>query len=80
MLSNGESVMTAAATRMYAPILSALNQSAGGNAIGSNNGGEEMLARAVARGMAAAPAPVVTVEEINKVNKRVKVLTGLVEI
>lgn len=80
MLSNGESVMTAAATRMYAPILSALNQSAGGKAVGSNNGGEEMLARAVARGMAAAPAPVVTVEEINKVNKRVKVLTGLVEI
>jgi hypothetical protein len=36
MLSNGESVMTAEATRRYAPLLSALNESVGGNPIKPN--------------------------------------------
>lgn len=33
LLSNGESVMTAKATKMFAPLLSAMNQAAGGNPI-----------------------------------------------
>jgi hypothetical protein len=36
MLSNGESVMTAEATRRFAPLLSILNESVGGNAIKPN--------------------------------------------
>ncbi len=76
MLSNGESVMTAAATSMFSPMLSAFNQMGGGvpiNVLESNNSamGEEMLANAVARGMQLAPRPVVSVEEFNTVSKRV---------
>lgn len=79
MLSNGESVMTAAATSMYAPVLSAMNQSAGGNPItgGGSAQGEDMLARAVARGLMAMPNPVVSVEEINTTARRVQVLESL---
>ena len=36
--------------------------------------GEEFLAAAVAKGMRLAPRPVVTVEEINRVQKRVDVI------
>ena len=36
--------------------------------------GEEFLARAVARGMAMAPRPVVSVEEINKTAGRVETI------
>lgn len=78
MLSNGESVLTAQATRLFAPALSAMNQMGGGRPIIVQGGGaeigEEFLARAVARGFAMAPRPVVSVEEINKVNRRVQVL------
>lgn len=82
MLSNGESVMTAAATSMYAPVLSAMNQSAGGNPItgGGSAQGEDMLARAVARGLMAMPNPVVSVEEINTTARRVQVLENLASI
>lgn len=82
MLSNGESVMTAAATSMYAPVLSAMNQSAGGNPItGAGSAqGEDMLARAVARGLMAMPNPVVSVEEINTTARRVQVLENLASI
>ena len=77
-LSNGESVLTAAATSMFAPALSAFNQIGGGVPIlGGNNNqqiGEEYLANAVARGMAMAPNPVVSVEEITNVSNRVKTL------
>ena len=51
-LSNGESVMTAKATSMFSPILSAFNQLGGGVPIVTNNGGSnigmDMLAAAVA--------------------------------
>lgn len=82
MLSNGESVLTASATSMFAPILSAFNQMGGGVPINitttSNQAiGEEMLARAVARGMMMAPAPVVSVEEYTSVSNRVKYLEDL---
>ena len=80
-LSNGESVMTARATSMFAPILSSFNQMGGGVPINvtqqSNQTlGEDMLARAVAQGVQEL-RPVVSVEEINKVNNRVKVLENL---
>ena len=85
-LSNGESVLTASATRMFAPALSAFNQIGGGVPIvSSQNGGgqqigEEFLARAVARGMAAAPRPVVSVEEINKTSGRVETIEHMATI
>ena len=76
--SNGESVMTAAATSMFSPALSALNQLGGGVPIvvqsPAQQQGEEFLAAAVAKGMRLAPRPVVTVEEINKVQERVDVI------
>ena len=82
MLSNGESVMTAAATSMFSPMLSAFNQMGGGipiNATISNNQtlGEDMLAKAVAKGMAMAPSPVLSVEEYTTVSNRVKYLENL---
>ena len=80
-LSNGESVMTARATSMFAPILSSFNQMGGGVPINvtqtsSQALGEDMLARAFAKGVQAI-RPVVSVEEINRVSNRVKVLENL---
>lgn len=80
-LSNGESVMTARATSMFAPLLSSFNQMGGGVPINvtqtsSRTLGEDMLARAVAKGVQAI-RPVVSVEEITRVNNRVKVLENL---
>ena len=82
MLSNGESVMTAAATSMFAPLLSAFNQIGGGipiNVTASSNQalGEDMLDKAVAKGMMMAPAPVVSVEEFTSVANRVKYVENL---
>lgn len=82
MLSNGESVMTAAATSMFAPLLSAFNQMGGGipiNVTASSNQalGEDMLAKAVAKGMMMAPAPVISVEEFTSVANRVKYVENL---
>lgn len=85
-LSNGESVLTASATRMFAPALSAFNQIGGGvpiiNNIGSNSQqmGEDFFVRAFARGMAMAPRPIVSVEEINKTNNRVETIERLATI
>lgn len=73
-LSNGESVMTANATSMFAPALSAFNQLGGGVPIVAATPqvqiGEDFLASAVAKGFASAPRPVVAVEEINRVDAR----------
>lgn len=84
-LSNGESVMTASATRMFAPALSAFNQIGGGVPIMSSAGGgaqmgEEYLARAVARGFAMAPRPVVSVEEVNNTSERVETIERIATI
>lgn len=82
-LSNGESVMTARATQMFSPILSTFNQMGGGVAIPSQQGsglGVAMLAEAVAMGVRSMPTPVVSVEEINTVGRRVAVLESLGEI
>lgn len=80
-LSNGESVMTAKATSMFSPILSAFNQLGGGVPIVVNNGGSnigmDMLAAAVARGYQMAPQPVVSVEEINRTQRRVQTLENI---
>ena len=78
-LSNGESVMTARATSMFSPLLSTFNQLGGGVPIVVNGGGassigEDFLAAAVAKGFMMCPAPVVSVEEINRVASRVKVI------
>lgn len=80
-LSNGESVMTSAATSMFSPILSAFNQLSGGAPIVVDNPqtqlGEDMLAAAVARGFQQAPRPIVTVEEISRVQNQVDVIEKL---
>lgn len=80
-LSNGESVITAKATSMFSPILSAFNQLGGGVPIVANNGGSnigmDMLAAAVARGYQMAPQPVVSVEEINRTQRRVQTIENI---
>lgn len=80
-LSNGESVMTARTTSMFAPILSSFNQMGGGVPISvsetSNTAmGEEMLARSFAEGMKNV-RPVVSVEEITNVSNRVEVIENI---
>lgn len=80
-VSNGESVNNALSTSLFAPLYSALNQLGGGVPIVAGNtsnqiAGEEMLARAVARGVSAI-RPVVAVEEIKRVESRVSVVETL---
>jgi hypothetical protein len=83
-LSNGESVNNALSTSMFSPIYSALNQMGGGvpiiprsaSEVGSIVEGEDMLARAVAKGVSALH-PVVSVEEINRVSDRVTLVNTL---
>ena len=83
-LSNGESVMTAKATSMFSPILSAFNQLGGGVPIvvggGQSQVGMDMLAAAVAKGYMMAPRPVVSVEEITSVQKRIESLERLAKV
>lgn len=80
-LSNGESVMTAKATSMFSPLLSTFNQLGGGVPITINTSsasvGEDFLAAAVAKGFMMCPAPVVSVEEISRVQKRVKTIQNI---
>lgn len=84
-VSNGESVMTANSTAMFAPLLSSLNQLGGGvpivpQASPQQQMGEEFLAAAVARGMEYAPRPVVSVEEIKRVSDRVEVIENISQV
>ena len=80
-VSNGESVMTANATAMFSPLLSAINQLGGGVPIvhggAATQMGEDMLAAAIAKGYAMAPAPVVSVREITDVTNQVQVIEDL---
>lgn len=83
-LSNGESVNNAVSTSMFAPIYSALNQIGGGVPIvaqqsASQVAGEEMLARAVAKGVSALDLSV-GVDEIQRVTSRVKTVETLGDI
>jgi len=78
-VSNGESIMNANTTAMFSGLLSSLNQLGGGVPIqaqqtASSVRGEDMLARAVARGVAMLPAPVVSVEDINRGQRQVEVM------
>lgn len=77
MLSNGESVMTAKATKMFAPVLSVMNQLGGGVAIPGGASGEigmDYMTRAMMVGFEEMPRPVVSVEEIDRVRNRVEVI------
>jgi hypothetical protein len=78
-VSNGESIMNANTTAMFSGLLSSLNQLGGGVPIqaqqtASSVRGEDMLARAVARGVAMLPNPVVSVEDINRGQRQVEVM------
>ena len=78
-VSNGESIMNANTTAMFGGLLSSLNQLGGGVPIqvqetASSVRGEDMLARAVARGVAMLPAPVVSVQDINDGQRQVEVM------
>lgn len=78
MLSNGESVMTAAATAMFAPMLSAMNVAGGGvplsvTPVTMGLDIDDMMTEAVIKAFATMPSPVVSVEEINAVENRIKV-------
>lgn len=80
-LSNGESVNAALPTSMFAPIYSALNQLGGGAPIvaaqSSNQiAGEDMLARAFAKGVSQLDMRV-GVDEITRISNRVKVVESL---
>lgn len=80
--SNGESVMTAKATSMFAPLLSTVNQIGGGVPIqvsqsANSAAGEDMLAKAFAKGLQLMPSPVVSVKEITEVSGRVRVIEDL---
>lgn len=84
MLSPGESVNAALPTSMFAPIYSALNQLGGGAPIvakqSSNQiAGEDMLARAFAKGVSQLDMRV-GVDEITRVTDRVKVVESLGDI
>lgn len=80
-VSNGESIMTASATALFSPLLSALNQLGGGVPIvttgTTSQVGEDMLAAAIAKGYAMAPSPVVSVKEISDVGNRVRVIEDM---
>jgi hypothetical protein len=73
--------MTANATAMFSPLLSAINQLGGGVPIvhggAATQMGEDMLAAAIAKGYAMAPAPVVSVREITDVTNQVQVIEDL---
>lgn len=78
-VSNGESIMNANTTAMFGGLLSSLNQLGGGVPIqvqesAANVRGEDMLARAFARGVAMLPNPVVSVEDINRGQRQVEVM------
>jgi len=74
-LSNGESVLNANSTSMFTPLLSALNQAGGGVGFGQQNvsnqlQGEEMLARAFAKGASMIPPNMLTLKEFHQANDR----------
>ena len=87
-LSDGESVINAQATKMFAPLLSSLNQLGGGVPIVSpsptytspsaQGDGMEMMTEAMAKGVSELH-PVVSVEEISDVQNRVEVIETLAQ-
>ena len=82
MLSNGEAVMTAQAVNDWGAMLSAMNVASGGNAIQvsnlpQRNDGMKGMERMMDRALMNMPAPIVSVVDINKGQKRVKVQNSL---
>lgn len=82
MLSNGEAVMTAQAVNDWGAMLSAMNVASGGNAIQvsnlpQRNDGMKGMERMMERVLMNMPAPIVSVVDINKGQKRVKVQNNL---
>ena len=82
MLSNGEAVMTAQAVNDWGAMLSAMNVASGGNAIQvsnlpQRNDGMKGMERMMERALINMPAPIVSVVDINKGQKRVKVQNSL---
>lgn len=78
MLSNGEAVMTANAVNEWGAMLSAMNVASGGNAINVSNlpqrgDGMRGMERMMERVMMNMPTPVVSVVDINKGQRKVKV-------
>lgn len=82
-LSNGESVMNARTTSMFAPLLSSLNQIGGGRAFpgygASGSQGFAYIAEAVAAGMQKANISV-AVDEVQKVSNRVQQIREIASI
>lgn len=79
-LSNGESVMTAKATSMFAPLLSSLNQLAGGAAIPTPPGADtSVLETAIARGMQAARVSV-SVTEIRDIEQQMSAIDSIANV
>ena len=82
MLSNGEAVMTAQAVNDWGAMLSAMNVASGGNAIQvsnlpQRNDGMKGMERMMERALMNMPAPIVSVVDFNKGQKRVKVQNSL---
>ena len=82
MLSNGEAVMTAQAVNDWGAMLSAMNVASGGNAIQVSNlpqrdDGMRGMKAMIREAMLEMPAPIVSVVDINKGQKRVKVQNSL---
>lgn len=82
MLSNGEAVMTAQAVNDWGAMLSAMNVASGGNTIQvsnlpQRNDGMKGMERMMERVLMNMPAPIVSVVDINKGQKRVKVQNSL---
>jgi len=81
-VSNGESIINANSTSMFTPLLSSLNQAGGGVGFGSQQinsqlQGEEMLARAFAKGASMLPPPVLDLKEFHLADDRLTTLKGL---
>ncbi len=81
-VSNGESIINANSTAMFTPLLSSLNQAGGGVGFGSQQinsqlQGEEMLARAFAKGAAMLPAPVLSLKEFHAADDRLTTIKEL---
>lgn len=81
MLSNGEFVMTAAATRMFEPLLTVMNGIGGGVPMQvSSTGRDSAIAETLTESFSVAAkeiSPVVSVVEINECQERVKVIETL---
>lgn len=71
-LSNGESVMTARTTQMFAPMLSAMNVAGGGAPI-TQAGQNESMKSLFSDVLSEMPSPVVSVKEIANISNKVKI-------